>query len=125
MNHLGKTGPQGAAVLAARILRRRGARHRIGGAGAGDLRAAVYVRHEIVHNRYVSKACAPRARFRRRPRRIPDSGAPVIFSAHGVPRSVPAEAARRHLFALDATCPLVTKVHRETEIHYRRGAKSC
>ena len=45
----------------------------------------------------------------------------MIFSAHGVPRSVPAEAARRNLFALDATCPLVTKVHREAEIHHRRG----
>ena len=45
----------------------------------------------------------------------------MIFSAHGVPRSVPEEAGRRNLFALDATCPLVTKVHREAEIHYRRG----
>jgi 4-hydroxy-3-methylbut-2-enyl diphosphate reductase len=50
-----------------------------------------------------------------------DTGAPVIFSAHGVPRAVPAEAVRRNLFALDATCPLVTKVHREAEIHHRRG----
>src|SRR5207253_2482424 len=52
---------------------------------------------------------------------IPDSGAPVVFSAHGVPKSIPAEAQRRNLFALDATCPLVTKVHREAEIHHKRG----
>jgi 4-hydroxy-3-methylbut-2-enyl diphosphate reductase len=82
----------------------------------------VYVRHEIVHNRYVVESLrAKGAIFVEDLDEVPDSGAPVIFSAHGVPRSVPAEAARRHLFALDATCPLVTKVHRETEIHYRRG----
>ncbi len=52
---------------------------------------------------------------------VPDTGAPVIFSAHGVPKSVPAEAERRNLFAIDATCPLVTKVHREAEIHHKRG----
>src|SRR5262249_58621319 len=52
---------------------------------------------------------------------IPDTDAPVVFSAHGVPRSVPAEAERRRFFALDATCPLVTKVHREAEIHHKRG----
>jgi 4-hydroxy-3-methylbut-2-enyl diphosphate reductase len=52
---------------------------------------------------------------------IPDTGAPVIFSAHGVPKSIPAEAQRRNFFALDATCPLVTKVHREAEIHHKRG----
>jgi 4-hydroxy-3-methylbut-2-enyl diphosphate reductase len=52
---------------------------------------------------------------------VPDTEAPVIFSAHGVPRSVPDEAQGRNLFVLDATCPLVTKVHREAEIHYRRG----
>jgi 4-hydroxy-3-methylbut-2-enyl diphosphate reductase len=50
-----------------------------------------------------------------------DSEAPVIFSAHGVPKSIPQEAERRKLFALDATCPLVTKVHREAEIHHRRN----
>jgi 4-hydroxy-3-methylbut-2-enyl diphosphate reductase len=82
----------------------------------------VYVRHEIVHNRYVVESLrAKGVIFVEDLDEVPDSGAPVIFSAHGVPRSVPAEAARRHLFALDATCPLVTKVHRETEIHYRRG----
>ena len=82
----------------------------------------VYVRHEIVHNRYVVEALrAKGAIFVEELDEIPDTGAPVIFSAHGVARSVPAEAARRGLFALDATCPLVTKVHREAEIHHRRG----
>jgi 4-hydroxy-3-methylbut-2-enyl diphosphate reductase len=52
---------------------------------------------------------------------IPDTDAPVVFSAHGVPKSIPAEAERRNFFALDATCPLVTKVHREAEIHFKRG----
>ena len=82
----------------------------------------VYVRHEIVHNRYVVESLrAKGAIFVEELDEVPDTGAPVIFSAHGVPRSVSAEAARRNLFALDATCPLVTKVHREAEIHYRRG----
>jgi 4-hydroxy-3-methylbut-2-en-1-yl diphosphate reductase len=52
---------------------------------------------------------------------VPDGEAPVIFSAHGVPKSVPQEALSRRLFAIDATCPLVTKVHREAAIHARRG----
>jgi 4-hydroxy-3-methylbut-2-en-1-yl diphosphate reductase len=52
---------------------------------------------------------------------IPDTKAPVIFSAHGVPKSIPTESQRRNFFALDATCPLVTKVHREAEIHFKRG----
>jgi len=52
---------------------------------------------------------------------IPDTAAPVIFSAHGVPKAIPAEAQKRNFFALDATCPLVTKVHREAEIHNKRG----
>jgi len=52
---------------------------------------------------------------------VPDTGAPVIFSAHGVPKSIPQEAQKRNFFALDATCPLVTKVHREAEIHHKRG----
>ncbi|MBX6425983.1 MAG: 4-hydroxy-3-methylbut-2-enyl diphosphate reductase [Variibacter sp.] len=82
----------------------------------------VYVRHEIVHNRYVvERLKAMGAVFVEDLDEVPDTAAPVIFSAHGVPRSVPAEAARRNLFAIDATCPLVTKVHREAEIHYRRG----
>jgi len=82
----------------------------------------VYVRHEIVHNRYVVENLrAKGAIFVEELDEVPDTGAPVIFSAHGVPRAVPEEAARRNLFALDATCPLVTKVHREAEIHHRRG----
>src|SRR5439155_6126676 len=52
---------------------------------------------------------------------ILDTGAPVIFSAHGVPKSIPDQARKRNFFALDATCPLVTKVHREAEIHHKRG----
>ena len=85
--------------------------------------APVYVRHEIVHNRYVVDSLrAKGAIFVEELGEVPaDTGAPVIFSAHGVPKSVPDEAAKRKLFALDATCPLVTKVHRETEIHHRRG----
>jgi len=82
----------------------------------------VYVRHEIVHNRYVVDGLrAKGAIFVEHLSEVPDTSAPVIFSAHGVPRAVPEEATRRRLFALDATCPLVTKVHREAEIHYRRG----
>jgi 4-hydroxy-3-methylbut-2-enyl diphosphate reductase len=84
--------------------------------------APVYVRHEIVHNRYVVEGLrAKGAIFVEELDEIPDTDAPVIFSAHGVPQSVPAEAARRNFLALDATCPLVTKVHREAEIHLRRG----
>jgi 4-hydroxy-3-methylbut-2-enyl diphosphate reductase len=82
----------------------------------------VYVRHEIVHNKYVVESLrAKGAVFVEDLAEIPDTTAPVVFSAHGVPKSVPAEADSRHLFTLDATCPLVTKVHREAEIHYRRG----
>ena len=84
--------------------------------------APVYVRHEIVHNRYVVESLKQKgAIFVEELAEIPDTGAPVIFSAHGVPRSIPDEAQRRGLFAIDATCPLVTKVHREAEIHFRRG----
>ena len=84
--------------------------------------APVYVRHEIVHNRYVVESLKRKgAVFVEELDEIPDSGAPVIFSAHGVPKSIPAEAKRRNLFAVDATCPLVTKVHREAQIHHKRG----
>jgi 4-hydroxy-3-methylbut-2-enyl diphosphate reductase len=84
--------------------------------------APVYVRHEIVHNRYVVESLkAKGAVFVEELDEIPDTNAPVIFSAHGVPKSIPDEAKRRNFFALDATCPLVTKVHREAEIHFRRG----
>ncbi len=82
----------------------------------------VYVRHEIVHNRYVVEDLkAKGAVFVEELDEIPDTAAPVIFSAHGVAKAVPAAARDRRLFAIDATCPLVTKVHREAEIHWRRG----
>ena len=81
----------------------------------------VYVRHEIVHNRYVVEGLeAKGAVFVEDLAEVPP-GVPVIFSAHGVPKSVPAEAETRNLFYLDATCPLVSKVHREAERHARTG----
>ena len=84
--------------------------------------APVYVRHEIIHNRYVVDGLkAKGAIFVEELDEIPETDAPVIFSAHGVPRSVPDEAKKRNFFALDATCPLVTKVHREAEIHFKRN----
>ncbi|HEY8139285.1 MAG TPA: 4-hydroxy-3-methylbut-2-enyl diphosphate reductase [Methylocystis sp.] len=86
--------------------------------------APVYVRHEIVHNRYVVEMLkAKGAVFVEELAEIPDTKAPVIFSAHGVAKSVSADAATRDLLAIDATCPLVTKVHREAEIHHRRGRR--
>jgi 4-hydroxy-3-methylbut-2-enyl diphosphate reductase len=82
----------------------------------------VYVRHEIVHNRHVVNALkAKGAVFVEEIDEIPDTEQPVIFSAHGVAKAVPEEARRRNLFQLDATCPLVTKVHREAESHFRKG----
>ena len=84
--------------------------------------APVYVRHEIVHNRYVVESLRRKgAVFVETLGEIPATDQPVIFSAHGVAKAVPAEAGRRRLFQLDATCPLVTKVHREAEIHHKRG----
>ena len=84
--------------------------------------APVYVRHEIVHNKYVVESLRNKgAVFVKELHEIPDGDAPVIFSAHGVPKSVPEEAMRRRMFAIDATCPLVTKVHREAAIHAKRG----
>ncbi|MGB3273347.1 MAG: 4-hydroxy-3-methylbut-2-enyl diphosphate reductase [Xanthobacteraceae bacterium] len=84
--------------------------------------APVYVRHEIVHNRYVVDSLrAKGAIFVEELAEIPETNAPVVFSAHGVPKSVPAEAEQRNFFSLDATCPLVTKVHREAAIHFKRG----
>ncbi len=77
--------------------------------------APVYVRHEIVHNRYVVDGLkAKGAIFVEELDEVPD-GAPVVFSAHGVPKAIPAEAERRGLDYLDATCPLVSKVHRQAE----------
>lgn len=82
----------------------------------------VYVRHEIVHNKYVVEGLKRKgAIFVEELEEVPPGNAPVIFSAHGVPKSVPAEAATRNMFAIDATCPLVTKVHREAEVHFRKG----
>ena len=84
--------------------------------------APVYVRHEIVHNKYVVEDLKRKgAIFVEELSQIPPTTAPVIFSAHGVPKAVPLEAQARQFFAIDATCPLVTKVHREAEIHYRKG----
>ena len=81
----------------------------------------VYVRHEIVHNRHVVEALeAKGAIFVEELNEVPDDG-PVVFSAHGVPKSVPAEAGRRNLLYVDATCPLVSKVHRESERHHASG----
>jgi 4-hydroxy-3-methylbut-2-enyl diphosphate reductase len=84
--------------------------------------APVYVRHEIVHNRYVVETLkAKGAVFVEELDEIPDTNAPVIFSAHGVPKSVPEAAMRRNLFYLDATCPLVSKVHVEAERQFAHG----
>ena len=81
----------------------------------------VYVRHEIVHNRYVVENLeAQGAIFVDELDEVPDDR-PVVFSAHGVPKSVPAEAGRRNLLYVDATCPLVSKVHRESERHHASG----
>src|SRR6187399_2534984 len=83
--------------------------------------APVYVRHEIVHNRYVVEALkAKGAVFVEELDEVP-AGAPVVFSAHGVPKAVPAEAERRELAYLDATCPLVSKVHRQAERQVEAG----
>jgi len=77
--------------------------------------APVYVRHEIVHNKFVVDTLkAQGAVFVEELDEVPD-GAPVVFSAHGVPKSVPADAQSRGLDYLDATCPLVSKVHRQAE----------
>jgi 4-hydroxy-3-methylbut-2-enyl diphosphate reductase len=84
--------------------------------------APVYVRHEIVHNKYVVEGLRRKgAVFVRELDEVADRTRPVIFSAHGVAKSVPASAEALNLFAIDATCPLVTKVHREAEVHHRRG----
>lgn len=83
--------------------------------------APVYVRHEIVHNRHVVEGLrAQGAVFVEELDEVPGDR-PVIFSAHGVPKAVPAEAARRQMIAVDATCPLVTKVHNEAERHHAEG----
>lgn len=82
----------------------------------------VYVRHAIVHNRYVVETLkAKGAIFVEELDEIPDTGAPIVFSAHGVPKAVPEAAQTRHMFVLDATCPLVSKVHIEAERLFRSG----
>ena len=83
--------------------------------------APVYVRHEIVHNKYVVEGLkAQGAIFVEELDEVPDD-APVVFSAHGVPKAVPAEAKRRKLLYVDATCPLVSKVHRQAERQIEKG----
>ncbi|SFR31978.1 4-hydroxy-3-methylbut-2-enyl diphosphate reductase [Litoreibacter janthinus] len=83
--------------------------------------APVYVRHEIVHNKYVVDALRDQgAVFVEELEECPDDR-PVIFSAHGVPKAVPAAAAKREMIYVDATCPLVSKVHIEAERHYANG----
>ncbi|NTS30312.1 4-hydroxy-3-methylbut-2-enyl diphosphate reductase [Phyllobacterium sp. BT25] len=86
--------------------------------------APVYVRHEIVHNRYVVEGLQARgAVFVEELDEIPAEhrDQPVVFSAHGVPKSVPADAQNKNLFYLDATCPLVSKVHKQAMRHQRLG----
>ncbi len=83
--------------------------------------APVYVRHEIVHNKYVVDSLREKgAVFVEELNECPDDR-PVIFSAHGVPKAVPAEARRREMMFVDATCPLVSKVHVEAERHHAAG----
>ncbi|WP_445681073.1 4-hydroxy-3-methylbut-2-enyl diphosphate reductase [Radicibacter daui] len=84
--------------------------------------APVYVRHEIVHNRFVVDQLRGKgAVFVDELDEIPDPERPVIFSAHGVPKAVPEDAEARRMFYIDATCPLVSKVHREAEQHFAEG----
>ncbi len=84
--------------------------------------APIYVRHEIVHNKYVVDSLKKiGAIFVEELREIKDKSRPVIFSAHGVPKSVPTEADGYKIEYIDATCPLVSKVHREAENLYRAG----
>ncbi len=84
----------------------------------------VYVRHEIVHNAQVVENLRKLgAIFIEELDEIKDRSRPVIFSAHGVPKSVPKDALSKNMFYIDATCPLVTKVHREAERHNKNGHK--
>ncbi len=83
--------------------------------------APVYVRHEIVHNKFVVDNLRDKgAVFVEHLADCPDDR-PVVFSAHGVPKAVPAEAERREMIYVDATCPLVSKVHIEAERHHQNG----
>ncbi len=82
----------------------------------------VYIRHEIVHNKIVVESLKKLgAVFIEEVSEIPDRSRPIIFSAHGVPKSVPEETRLKKIFYIDATCPLVSKVHRETEQLYKEG----
>ena len=82
----------------------------------------VYVRHEIVHNKNVVENLKNLgAVFVEEISEIKDKSRPVIFSAHGVPKKVPEEAKLEKIFYIDATCPLVSKVHRETEQLHKKG----
>ena len=84
--------------------------------------APVYVRHEIVHNKQVVENLKKLgAIFVEELNEIKDNTRPVIFSAHGVPKTVPEEARNKKMFYIDATCPLVTKVHKESERHHKNG----
>ena len=84
----------------------------------------VYVRHEIVHNKHVVEDLKKKgAIFVEELDDIKDTRRPVIFSAHGVPKKVPEEAIKKNMFYVDATCPLVTKVHKEAERHNKNGYK--
>ena len=90
----------------------------------GKFGRPVYVRHEIVHNAHVVENLKKLgAIFVEELNEIKDLSRPVIFSAHGVPKSVPKEASNKKMFYVDATCPLVTKVHREAERHNKNGYK--
>lgn len=85
--------------------------------------APVYVRHEIVHNKFVVEGLKKRgAVFVDELDEVP-ADVPVVFSAHGVPKSVPEEARRRQMLYVDATCPLVSKVHREATVHEKSGCE--
>jgi 4-hydroxy-3-methylbut-2-enyl diphosphate reductase len=82
----------------------------------------VYIRHEIVHNKSVVESLKKLgAIFVEEVSEIPNPSRPIIFSAHGVPKSVPEETKLKKIFYIDATCPLVSKVHRETEKLYKEG----
>ena len=82
----------------------------------------VYVRHEIVHNKQVVENLKNLgAIFIEELNEITDTSRPVIFSAHGVPKAIPKEAESKKIFYIDATCPLVTKVHKESERHFKNG----
>ena len=120
----GRCHPDHPAGGTARLLRRRRSRHQDRRIGAAEVRAPVYVRHEIVHNRHVvDDLKAKGAIFVEELDEIPETDAPVIFSAHGVPQSVPAAAKARKLFYVDATCPLVSKVHVEARAQHAKGLR--